>query len=107
MNKIKDPILSSFVNIQLLKNFRKTVTISVQFDRIGEIDTMNENFYAELTIEAKWKENKIIEKYSPEFEWNPKLYIENAINEPKERVKYSVVNEEDCTIVTEFRTVKG
>ncbi len=42
----------------------RSVTIGIQFDRIGEIDTMNEKFYAELTIEAKWKEKKIISKYN-------------------------------------------
>jgi hypothetical protein len=54
----------------------RTVLIGIQFDRIGEIDTMNEKFYAELTIEAKWAENKIIGSFNPETEWNPRLYIE-------------------------------
>jgi hypothetical protein len=51
----------------LLKNQKRPriVTIGIQFDRIGEIDTINEKFYAELTIQSQWRENKIIKKYNP------------------------------------------
>jgi hypothetical protein len=54
----------------------RTVTIGIQFDRIGEIDTMNEKFYAELTIESQWRENKIIHNYDTNVDWDPKLFIE-------------------------------
>jgi hypothetical protein len=97
-------------NVPLLGNTDKNikhVMIGIQFDRIGEIDTMNEKYYAELTIEAKWKVNKIISVFNPETEWNPKLYIENAINEPKEIVKYFFQKEDDSTLITQFRNVKG
>jgi hypothetical protein len=40
-------------------------------------------------------------------EWNPKLYIENAINEPKEIYKYFLENDGESTIVTQRRHIKG
>jgi hypothetical protein len=85
----------------------RIVNIGVQFDRIGEIDTMNEKFYAELTIEAQWKENKKIERFNAENEWNPRLYVENIINEPKVVIKYFTEYEHPFTIITERRIVKG
>jgi len=57
---------------------------------MGEIDTMNEHFNAEMFIESKWIQTENITEYSPQSHWNPKLYIENAINEPKEKIKYLV-----------------
>jgi hypothetical protein len=76
MKNNEDPISDPYMKLNFYKNYRKTVSIGIKIERIGEIDTMNEKFYAELTIEAKWKENRIISWFNPESEWNPKLYIE-------------------------------
>ncbi|CAF0974856.1 unnamed protein product [Brachionus calyciflorus] len=89
----------------------KFVQVFVQFCRIGEIDTMNERYQAEVNIEAKWITNEELNgKYDPNLNWNPKLYIENAFQEPKEIVKYEV--NQDITnlnnyIVVEKRNIKG
>lgn len=69
------------------------VQVTIEFVRIGEIDTMNEKYNAEIFIESKWIENNGILEYSPEKHWNPQLFIENALQEPKEKIKYSLTRE--------------
>lgn len=94
------------INVNLRQ---RIVQIGIQFDRIGEIDTVNENFKAEVSIEAKWKENRVIKKYNPEKDWNPRLYIENSLQETKDLTRYYVENDETtntCTI-TLRRIVRG
>lgn len=76
------------------------------FLRIGEIDTVNERFFAEILVESRWEEPKL----STEFDtsklcceekeinnsnkyWNPKIYIENALNDPKQTVHYKIMKE--------------
>jgi hypothetical protein len=100
-------ILSQYETKNPACSVAKKVSVGVQFDRIGEIDTMNEKFYAELTIEAQWQENKKIEAYHPDSEWNPKLHIDNLINESYQQIKYFVEHDSSFTTVTERRTVKG
>ena len=53
------------------------------FLKVGDIDTLNEKFYAEAFIEAKWIDLSLsaTEKYSNEFHWNPNLYILNSEND--------------------------
>ncbi|RMZ95185.1 gamma-aminobutyric acid receptor subunit rho-2-like [Brachionus plicatilis] len=85
----------------------RDVHISVQFMRFGEINTINERYYAEILIESNWIIYKCTDKYSPVFDWNPKLYIENSINEPKEEITYELQKFYNMTKVFEKRTVKG
>ena len=69
----------------------KIVQVAIEFVRIGEIDTLNEKYNAEIFIEAKWIANEhIVGEYNPERHWNPLLYIENALLEPKEKIKYTI-----------------
>ena len=72
---------------------KRTVEINFEFVRLGEINTMNEKFSAELRIESKWFDKDFIQKYNPEQHWNPQLYIENVLQEPKEIVKYNIIRE--------------
>lgn len=85
----------------------REVHISVQFMRFGEIDTIHERYYAEIQIESNWIVYKSIDMYNPHFDWNPKLYIENSINEPKEEISYELQKFYDMTKVFERRTIKG
>lgn len=85
----------------------REVQVNVQFLRIGEIDTINEKYYAEISIESKWLESKLIQKYDPKTDWNPKLYIENALLEPKEEILYEIRKFYDMFIIKEIRLVKG
>ena len=86
----------------------KYVQLLVEISKIGEIDTLNERYQAEFYIEAKWiGENDIVE-YDPKRHWNPKLYVENTYQEPKETLKYDVSRDKNNnTIVTEVRHIKG
>lgn len=87
----------------------RNVLIGIQFDRIGEIDTANEKFQADITIEAKWREFTIIDKYDPEVHWNPRLYVENSLQEIKDQIKYSIERDEktNTSIITQRRNLKG
>lgn len=86
---------------------QKNVLITIEFVRIGEIDTMNEKYNAEILIETKWLSNEDIVEYNSERHWNPKLYIENALQEPKEKIKHTVYRENGEVWITETRFVKG
>lgn len=87
----------------------KEVEIRIIFLRIGDIDTLNERFFAEILIESKWEDPKLsIEFHSdtnstideeekelnhPNKYWNPKIYVENSLNDPKQTVYYKVKKE--------------
>ena len=88
----------------------KHVTIGVDIDRLGDIDTMNESFKAVFTINAMWdEENKKIEKYNPEIDWNPSLYIENLLNQSDNECHYEVSYDEETKItrVKMIQKIKG
>jgi hypothetical protein len=72
---------------------KRTVQVYFEFYRIGEIDLMNEKYNAEISIESKWVEKDYIQNYNPEHHWNPRLFIENALQEPKEKIKYNIIRE--------------
>ena len=85
----------------------REVQISVQFLRIGEIDTINERYYAEINIESKWIDIGDLNNYDPKNNWNPKLYIENILLEPKEIIKYEIKKFYDMIRIKETRLIKG
>lgn len=67
------------------------VEIRVVFYKIGDIDTLNEKFYAEAFIEASWidpymDKNK---QYNPKINWNPDISITNSIGDLKEQIWYN------------------
>jgi hypothetical protein len=90
-----------------LSSFTRVVQISIQFLRIGEIDTINERYYAEISIESKWIDVGDANNYDPKTRWNPKLYIENILLEPKEVINYEIKKFYDMIRVKETRVVKG
>lgn len=92
----------------MIQNFSsREVHICVQFMRYGEIDTIHERYYAEILIESNWIIYKSIESVNPLIDWNPKLYIENSINEPKEETSFELKKFYDMTKVYEKRLIKG
>jgi hypothetical protein len=94
-------------NIKNTENLNlRNVEIYVEFVRIGEIDTINEKYQAELNIEARWID--IYDSYNPSFHWNPKLFIENALQEPKQQISYQVnIRSDGNYVVIEKRNIKG
>ena len=107
----------------------KQVYIRLTFFRIGEIDTLNEKYQAQASIEARWSvqfeelsanlsaddQKRLVEgksisllKYA-ENHWHPQLYIENAVGDLKEQIRYSArkSKEDHEFYVCENRDVKG
>lgn len=101
--------------IETKSNFATQVEISVLFLSIGEIDTMNEKYQAEICIEARWLYNDpnnppdspSILHYDPSINWNPQLYVENALSDVKETISYRVIQSYDGYFVNEIRYLKG
>lgn len=95
-------------NLSSLENTPRNVQVKVDFLKMGEIDTMNEKFTAEILIESKWSDfDTTIVDYNPNVNWNPKLYIQNVLNDPKETTKYEFEKEANCLKITEIKVVKA
>lgn len=87
----------------------RDVFVRVSFSKIYDIDTINQRFQAELLVESKWHEPNInsINSDLNKLDWKPEIYIENAINDPREEVFNKVVEENGTLMITEIRKVKG
>ena len=99
------------------------------FFRIGEIDTLNEKYQAQASIESRWttEAEKILSELSEnekdrlnrgksislnkyaESHWHPQLFIENALGDLKEQIVYSAKKDKrtDQIYVCEHRNIKG
>ncbi|GAB1602453.1 cys-loop ligand-gated ion channel-like isoform X4, partial [Argonauta hians] len=91
------------------------VQIVVQFAKVGEIDTLKEQYSADVIVKGKWREPALdgqthtalegidIKKY-----WSPKLYIENTLGDPKENIRHRVnFNDKGEAYIVEKRVIKG
>ena len=94
-------------------NWTKTVDVFIQVNitKINDIDTVNQRFQAEAIIESKWQDpsiksvNDVIDANKI---WKPELYIENAINDVKEDIRYRIISDDQGALyVYEFRKVRG
>ena len=77
---------------QQAKSILYLVEVRAVFLKIGDIDTLNEKFYAEAFVEANWIDFSIDSKtvkYDPAIHWNPNLYIMNSLGELKQQVWYN------------------
>lgn len=85
------------------------IRTSIEFLSIGEVDTLNEKFQAEVRIISKWFDNHTDKKkYNRKKDWSPKLFIENAMYDVKEKIKHKVVIiDTDLREITEIRIAKG
>ena len=96
---------------------------------LGEIDTLNEKYQAHATLQARWPvefdklssdlsshdterlldgKSITLPKYT-ESHWHPQLYIENALGDLKEQIRYSAKKskQDNKTYICEHREVKG
>ena len=91
------------------RDYKRIVSIGIQFDRFGEIDTMNEKYQADIKIVATWEDDKMFDKYNEDIHWNPELSIENIITETKKTTKYAVEKNyrTNRTKVTQIQNIKG
>ncbi len=96
---------------------------------LGEIDTLNEKYQAQASIEARWRvdidqlssdlspddQKRLSDGKSvtltnyPQTHWHPQLYIENALGDLKEQIRYSAKRskEDNQIYVCEHRDIKG
>lgn len=99
---------TQLTNLSSLENTPRNVEVEINFLKLGEIDTMNDKFTAEVVIVSKWSDfDQSIDVYDPQKHWNPKLFIQNVLNEPKEVVKYDFEKDTNCLKITETKIVKA
>ena len=91
-------------------NGARTVWVRIVYEGIGEVDTMNEKFNANVRIKCKWyhPDNEEFDTYDPKKHWYPKLYIENALENVKEDLYYKITRlDNGKRLITETRVAKG
>jgi hypothetical protein len=69
-------------------------------------DFINLN-YKFLKIILRYEDDGSINEYDKKTRWYPKLFIENALDNVKEEITYSVTHVEDKCMITETRIAKG
>ena len=102
--------LNLYVNNENMKKPDPVVVqLYVVFLRVGEIDNVKERFQADAYFEACWEDNTIDPKssFDPRHHWEPELFIENAVGNLKQDIKYKIEEKEGKTIVHEMRMIKG
>ncbi|CAF3743570.1 unnamed protein product [Rotaria sp. Silwood1] len=121
-------LLRSSSNQESIQKNPICVGIRLMFQRIGEIDTLTEKYQAQATIEARWVidmssilsivsltdhqhlnngKSVSLVKYA-NVNWHPQLFIENALGDLKEQIRYSgkkISNNKVC--ICEHREIKG
>lgn len=96
-------------SVIIQEQIRRSVEVEVEFLKMGEIDNLNEKFTAEIIVKSKWlerAESDIID-YDIKKHWNPKLYIQNILSDPKEKTTYEIEKLSDCLRITENKIIKG
>ncbi|UJR10810.1 hypothetical protein I4U23_014997 [Adineta vaga] len=91
---------------------RVTVELRLVFLKLGEIDTLKEQFQAEAFIQARWYEPTLkgtdIDCFDANKFWNPLLFIDNSVGDIKNDVWHKVVYDGiDTPMIYEMRKVKG
>ena len=79
---------------------------------MGEIDTLNERYYAEILLQASWEDPSLKKTSHFTFDstssWTPQLELMNGIGELKDEVSYTVrFNHKEVATVTEHHQLKG
>ncbi|KAK2161180.1 hypothetical protein LSH36_120g06032 [Paralvinella palmiformis] len=96
---------------------KKEIFIRVVFIKIGEINTLQENFFADAFVQARWRESKLdgkgakgeeVEFAERDKYWNPSIYVDNCIGEPKESIWHQVhYDSSGSAYIVEKRRIKG
>ncbi|XP_050400315.1 cys-loop ligand-gated ion channel isoform X1 [Patella vulgata] len=93
----------------------REVFVSLIFLKVGEIDTLQETFEADVYIKVRWREctldhgtNKSLDEASQSEMWNPKIQIQNIIGSPRTRLSTEVefTSQREAYII-ETRRIKG
>lgn len=102
--------LNLFVNNENIKKKDPVVVeVFLIFLRVGEIDNVKERFQADAYFEASWEDNTINMEtgFDPHQNWEPELFIENAVGNLKQDIKYRVEKNGNSIRVFEMRNIKG
>lgn len=88
------------------------VHIRCIFLRIGEIDTLNEKYNAEILLEASWETSTLsnlqTRSFDPAIDWTPKLELLNGIGQLDDDVSYTVrFLKQGLAHITEHHKLKG
>ncbi|KAL5019810.1 hypothetical protein ScPMuIL_002702 [Solemya velum] len=96
------------------RSSQREVYIKVVFTKIGEIETMKEQYHADICVQARWKEKSLDHSTNSDKDvnfsqyWDPKLSIQNKMGTPKQSswkvVRYG--KEMEAYIVQKFQ-IKG
>ncbi|UJR14751.1 hypothetical protein I4U23_001741 [Adineta vaga] len=103
------------LNLSVVKTNARIVRIRLVFIHIGEIDTLNEKYQADVYFEARWTEKRMnlntlnlnaqdqqkllaednitmkINELNPTIHWLPQLFIENGIGQIGEQDKWFTI----------------
>lgn len=100
-----------------IKHKIKQVFIKVHFLKIGEIDTVKEKFTADVFIQARWREKQLDYKKLSKKDcvldldnyWDPKLVVQNLIDQTKDDKPWKEVHYTDKkkAYIIEKRRLRG
>ncbi|KAK3590900.1 hypothetical protein CHS0354_020877 [Potamilus streckersoni] len=79
------------ITIHVSEKDKKTVLLKVVYLKVGEVDTVKEQFIADICLRARWREPALdgvksnshvdFKKY-----WNPKIHVSNLIGESQQSI---------------------
>jgi hypothetical protein len=95
-------------------NEKRRVVAHVTFLKLGEINTLKEQFDADVLVRVTWRE-PALDNYKGDVAdvdwdkyWSPKIYVDNACGEPKLVIaKFLQFNDAGHATVMERRRIKG
>jgi hypothetical protein len=108
--KLANSKLNFYVNNENIKKPHQVVVeVYLIFLRVGEIDNVKERFQADAYFEACWEDSSVDPNvpFDPRQNWEPELFIENAVGNLKQEIKYKVEKRGNRTLIFEMRTIKG
>ncbi|RNA08901.1 expressed conserved [Brachionus plicatilis] len=87
----------------------RQIETRVIFLRIGDINTVKERFFAEILVESRWEEPKLVfefkktelkEKEITNYKkyWNPNIYVENVLDDSNQTVHYQAKKKRNLNI---------
>ncbi|CAF3774835.1 unnamed protein product [Adineta steineri] len=98
----------------VIKNTHEAVQVRIRciFLRVGEIDTLNERYYAEILLQASWEDlslkNLPNQLFDPIIHWTPQLELMNGIGDLKDEIVYTArFNGQGIATITEHHKLKG
>lgn len=78
-------------------------------NQIGEIENIKQRFQADVYIESCWEDETALvgKPFDPNQYWTPDIYIENAVANTKQSIKYKVEKRGEKIVVCEQRNVQS